>query len=417
MSAFDRACAPIETALSGSFRREIVADASKAVTLDDALRKLRHGMRSHRWSAPPIRLDLGSFVDSLDRRTRREGFHALHDWDGVADRVNEHAIPIDVLDYLIGQRGDGRADPAVLAILIDYYFMHLLALLALRSWDEGRADDNLDRLAALLARLQGPEGSGQRFAADAETLILVATSHYEPDERGYSLLLERVQALERPHRVRVALGHAVSLGCHLRFGFEATYGRDVAAMRADNAADYPWLIFSLATLMGEYARLRETGGPETERLAIAEALLNGLSPDVRVLALTDLGGDRAAIGELFDVHRAELVDDFERFRPSDGTYSPLSFFFNFSHNVLKGIVVDALLWGEPWPLALNDLFTAAPRAESGRDSRETLATTLMGYARAHPQRIRGRPRPAIVYDPVAGRRAFADTMRALRSRP
>jgi hypothetical protein len=188
-------------------------------------------------------------------------------------------------------------------------------------------------------------------------------------------------------------------------------------MRADNAADYPWLLFSLATLMREYARLREDGAPEADRLAIAEALLNGLSPDVRVLTRADLGGDRGELCELFDAHRAGLVEDFERYRPSEEAYSPLSFFFNFSHNVLKGIVVDALLWGEPWPLALNDLFSAAPRAESGRDSRETLATTLMGYARAHPQRIRGRPVPAIVYDPIAGRRAFADTMRVLRSRP
>ena len=35
-------------------------------------------------------------------------------------------------------------DAAVLAILLDYYFMHVLALLSLSVWDEGDADANLD---------------------------------------------------------------------------------------------------------------------------------------------------------------------------------------------------------------------------------------------------------------------------------
>jgi hypothetical protein len=38
----------------------------------------------------------------------------------------------------------------------------------------------------------------------------------------------------------------------------------------------------------------------------------------------------------------------------------------------------------------------------------------MGYARAHPDRIRGRLMPVIVYDPEAGHRAFAVTLRKLR---
>ncbi len=55
-------------------------------------------------------------------------------------------IPIDVLDYVIARRGAEPLDPIVLAILLDYYFLHLLSLLSLRIWDEGDADANLDRL-------------------------------------------------------------------------------------------------------------------------------------------------------------------------------------------------------------------------------------------------------------------------------
>jgi len=43
----------------------------------------------------------------------------------------------------------------------------------------------------------------------------------EIDERGYDKL--KVKTLDLSHRRNVALGHAASMGSHLRFGFEATY--------------------------------------------------------------------------------------------------------------------------------------------------------------------------------------------------
>jgi hypothetical protein len=102
-----------------------------------------------------------------------------------------------------------------------------------------------------------------------------------------------------------------------------------------------------------------------------------------------------------------LLEAFQQYRPSDAAYSPLSFFFNFSHNVVKGAVVDALLWGEPWDVSLNDLFTSVTRPELEAGSQQLLATTLMGYARSNPDRIRGRLMPVIVYDPQSGRRAYS----------
>jgi hypothetical protein len=108
-----------------------------------------------------------------------------------------------------------------------------------------------------------------------------------------------------------------------------------------------------------------------------------------------------------------LLDEFEGHRPSEETYSPVSFFFNFPHNLLKGVVIDALLRGEPWKLSLNDLLTGIPRGGTLSESRTKLAKTMMGYARESPDRIRGRLVPVIVYDPRAGRRAFADTLKRL----
>ncbi len=418
--SFDAASGLIDAALRGDTRRQILAGVSAAKDFTQALQRLRAGMRANVWKAGREKIDLDEVVEKYDRRTRQDGFHVLHDWDGKADHVNTDIIPVDVLDYLIAQRGGAPFDAAALAILLDYYFLHLLALCSLRIWDEGDPDAHLDRLNDLVRELQGPNGSGQRFVDDAETLILVATSHFEMVERGYAALLERVRRLNGAHRVNIARAHAVSMGNHLRFGFEATYGRDTVVMRDDNVADYPWLCFALMTLMQEYARLEGDGADAGAKATIVEAVLNGLSADARAFvgeppaSLSGSARDRADFRALFLQHRSALLEAFESLRPHRHTYSPLSFFFNFSHNVLKGMVADALLRGRAWPLTFNDMLTGISRDEASAAAKLELAATLMGHARAHPDTIRGRPMPVIVYDPSTGRDAFAVTMRKIR---
>ena len=210
------------------------------------------------------------------------------------------------------------------------------------------------------------------------------------------------------------------MGSHLRFGFEATYARDTVVMRDDNVTDYPWLCFSLATLMREYARMA-AGDAGAHRDEVVEAMVNGLSPDARAFLRSGAAAspapfeaERAAFAELFRAHQDQLVPEFERFRPSTTSYSPVSFFFNFSHNVVKCAVVDALLRGEPWRVTLNGLLTSLSAGPDEDTGKQALAATLMGYARANPHRIRGKLMPVIVYDPAAGRRAFSITMRKLR---
>ncbi|MGH9385677.1 MAG: hypothetical protein ACRD2N_15455 [Vicinamibacterales bacterium] len=421
-TTFGAVCAGLETALDGSARAQIVGEAAEAATdLASALDRMRESMRTNVWKVASPVIDLERSIKRYDKRTRGDGFHALHDWDGIADKVNPETIPVDVLDYLRRERGSEAVTPIVLAVLLDYYFMHILSLVALRVWDEGDADRNLDRVDRLLGRLQGPHGSGQRFAADAETLILIATSHFELAEWGYGKLLERARTLNLEHRRRMAMGHSASIGSHLRFGFEATYGRDTLKTRDDNVADYPWLCFALCTLMREYVRMQDEGVEERERRPLVEALLNGLTPDARAFvgtrppaSLSEVELERAEVRELFHAHRDALLQQFEGLRPSEQRYSPLSFFFNFSHNVVKGAVVDALFRGRPWGLTLNDLLNSEPREETPEASREALATTLMGHARRNPNRIRGRLMPVIVYDPHAGKLAFSVAMAKLR---
>jgi hypothetical protein len=416
---FEHTCAMVESALTGGARRAVVDEFAGARTLGAALQPLGDAMRANQFRVRGHQIFLDRAITSYDGRTRAEGFHILHDWDGVAQQTNPDIIPIDVLQFLTRQRGEEPASRIELAILLDYYFMHVLALLTMRIWDAGDPDENLARVDGLLAALQGPEGSGQQFAADAATLMLIGTSHYELEEWGYDTLLARVRTLNERHQFQIGLGHAASMGCHLRFGFEAQCGRDTLALRDDNIADYPWLCFALAAVMTEYARLADVNIENRDRSVIEEALLNGLTPDARAFigvpppSLSASERDRVRFVNGFSRHKADLLKAFERYRPSDAAYSPLSFFFNFSHNVVKGTVVDALLWGEAWDLTLNDLLTSIPRAGIEQGSELLLANTLMGYARSNPDRIRGRLMPVIVYDPQAGRRAFSVTMEKL----
>ena len=415
---FDQAAGLVEAALQGNTRREIVAGFS-AKTLGASLAGLRDAMRAHRFRAGGRQIFLERAVTSFDGRTRADGFHILHDWDGVAQRTNPDIIPIDVLHFLAAQRGADPSSDVELAILLDYYFMHVLALLTLRIWDDGDPDENLARLNAMVRELQGPNGSGQQFAADAETLMLIGTSHFEPEEWGYARLLAKVRTLDQHHQFKIGLGHASSMGCHLRFGFEAQCGRDTVALRDDNIADYPWLCFALSAVMREYERLAAAGIESRDRSVIEEAMLNGLTPDARAFigvpptSLSASEVDRRHFIDGFTRHKQPLLAAFERYRPTESAYSPLSLFFNFSHNVVKGTVVDALLWGDAWDVSLNDLLSGVPREGLEEGSQQLLATTLMAYARSNPDRIRGKLMPVIVYDPQTGRRAFTVALEKL----
>lgn len=415
---FSDACALLDAVLVGTARQEILDSVCRSGDFGTSLMRLRDRMRGNVWKVGRSgTITLDHIVKKYDVQIRRSGFHVLHDWDGIADRVNDDTIPIDVLNYLHVHRAGTPLDRRVLAMLIDYHFVNVLALLSMVIWDEGDADANLDCLNRLLDELQGPNGSGQRFVCDAETLLVIATSHYELNEGGFAPLLDQVRTLNRTHKAKIALSHAVAFGCHLRFGFEATYGRDTIVMRDDNVVDYPWLCFALVTLIREYSR----GLAGTDQDTIIEGMLNGLTADARAFvgkrppnSLSRCEADRAEFCDLFHEHRRDLLAGFDDYRPTEGAYSPLSFFFNFSHNVLKGIVVDALLRGTPWNLTFSDLLTARPPDEQTSRLKEELAGTLMGYARANPDRIRGRLMPVIVYDPQAGRRAYSVTMRKLQ---
>lgn len=388
-------------------RRDIVSVLARAESLHAALGPLRQMMRDHLWKAGGRAVPLASFLRAADAATRRDGFHALNDWDGIADHVNVEIIPVDVLDYVRARRGEAAASECAVAILIDYYFFHVLSLLSLRIWDTDDPPAALRRVGALLDALQSPLGSGQQFVSNPETLLLIATSHFEPDEHGYGTLLKRMDTLDRVQQDAVALGHAASLGAHLRFGFLATYARRTQDMRADNGADYPWLGWAVATILQRLESVPSSSLDAPEHRQWIEALFGGLTADTEALLTHE-----PVVARLRPM-MPSLLPMFASLAPRPDRYSPLSLFFNFSHNLIKGAVVDAILRDDPWRVAYNDLLTGASGGVSPLAAREALATTLMEYARRSPQRIRGELLPVIVYDAESGRARHEAAMRTL----
>ena len=418
-------------------------------------------MRAHVFRGRFAPLVLDGFVRDFDVRTREEGFHVLHSWNHLEHHFTRENTPVLMLDRFAEEWSAARATPRVQALLLDHYFFYVLAVMAMRAWDEGDPNENLDRVTGLLRHLQGPHGSGHQFVARAETLLLMAISHFHPDESAYPRLLEKIRTLDRAHRVHFALAEAAILGSHLRWGFAVLYRRDLGRMRGDNVGDYPWLLFSVATLMEEYVRLREEGGQSRSGRAdrgtrVLEGLIDGLTPDPWAFtgappeALRPYEDEHSGFREAFAEHRDDLLEEFERLRPGREAYSPLSFHCNFPHNAIMAKVsiqladenapnlpMDAMFTrAEAWPsvdlsgegseVAADAADGSAPSAGSdatraqaaefvSANHPEALARYLMAYSGASPERLGRRGARLIIYDPNVGLRYYKMALQAMRS--
>src|SRR5580700_5001723 len=95
--SFDRACSRVETALASTARHAILDSLSQSASYREALLRLRENMRANVFEYGSYTIDLSKILETYDDRTRSEGFHVLHDWDGKADSVAPDIIPVDVL--------------------------------------------------------------------------------------------------------------------------------------------------------------------------------------------------------------------------------------------------------------------------------------------------------------------------------
>lgn len=418
--SFWHACTVLEGILSGGTRRGIVADALGRGSFDDALRHLRGSLSSHVLHTESGRLDLSAIVRVFDRRARAEGFHVLHAWDFGRHRFSEENIPVLMLDYFSRERTGREVERESLALLLDYYLLHILALVAMRAWEEEDASQCIDHVGELLDRLNGPDGSGRPLVADPHSLLFLAVSHFHPDEHAYDRLLEKVRTLEEGHPERFAHAVAAILGPHLRWGFEVLYHRDLVRMRADNVGDYPWLLFALSVLMRKYVRLRSAGADQAAREPAVEDLLNGLTADPWAFldavpaALSPHEAEHSELRGLLRQHRDSLLEEFARHRPSPNSFSPVAVHYNFPHNVLVAIATIALLEDDVPVLPFNALLTREAWQGGAADEQWELARRLVAYCEASPGRLGEHGALLIVYEPHAGLNSYILTRNRLR---
>jgi hypothetical protein len=423
----DALCTALERILEGPTRHEIVATLGRSGRMDDALRRIRAAMSSHGFEGLPR--DFERTVRRLDNRTRQDGFRVLHAWNHTSHQFTDDVVPVLMIDFF--ERA-GVEDPEVsttLAILLDYYFLHLLALAAMRAWDTEEPGATLDRVTHLLHLLQGPDGSGHHFVADAETLMIYALSQFHPEEHAYDRVIERTALLPEAHEVAFARVSAAVLGAHLRWGFWLMYGRDVVKMRNDNVGDYPWLLYSVLVLLRAWSGILDDDARVDERKQVAGSLLLGLAADPWAFAgrpppaLEPYPDEYAEVRTLLEAHGPRLLEELEAHAPGKEAYAPLSLHFNFPHNALVAIVTLALLEGRPQALTLNDLFEedefGAPGDEGevtsvAPETKEGLARTLMAFSRGSPDRLGYRGAMLVAYDPLSAMRTFSMTIDTIR---
>ncbi len=406
--------------MRGNTRREILNAALEEGSTVGAISRLRAGMRAHSFPTASTPCNLRKLVDKFDARSRREGLHVLEGWDYLAHKFPEDIAAVLLLDYCARLGIPAHNARGALAILLDQYFLSLLMLLAVRAWDDGDANANLDRVTALLHDLHGPQGGGLRVAEDAGTLLLLAIAYYNPEEKSFGVWMSKVRTLDETHQMSVALPCAGIMGSHLRWGLRFMYQRDVGRMRDDNVVDYPLLRFAILVLLRAYARMCDEGIVGAEREAVAEGLLNGLSADPWAFTGTIpkvLSDNRAEYDEcrdLLDRYRAQLLKDLEPLQPSKKTYSPLGFGANFLSNAAVATVVIALGNANARQQAtLNALFTRERAGVLPEESAERLALGLMQFSSAEPERLGAAGAPLIVYDPYDAVYWFNEVRRTL----
>jgi hypothetical protein len=386
----------------GGTRREIV-DQVLSGQSDTLFERLRSAMCEHQFRVASGSLALRRIVGSFDAKSRREGLHVVQPWDFQAHRFTKDIAPVMLVDYCARLPRRLATDRLTIAILLDQYFLTVLSLLAVRAWDDGDANENLDRVSTLVRSVQGPDGCGRPFVDDAESLLFLAVSYYHPNEDSYGLLLDKVRALDEKHRVRVAGPCAAMLGSHLRWGLRFMYKRDVGAMREDNLVDYPWLLFAVDTLA---------------RAGAIEAMLDGFSADPWAftgelpVALSGDAAQHAALRVWLRERGTSLLDEIASQQPSPKAYSPLSYACNFPLNAAVAAVAIALEDGRTYP-SLNALFVREPLGARPEASAGRLAERLMQYSSSDPARLGAGGSPLIVYDPADGAHAYNEVVRTL----
>ena len=305
--------------------------------------------------------------------------------------------------------GNGRLHYA--HTLFNLYVLRWLQFLSMRIWDEGGSGFAQEKPGGRLAEIQGvlddlwrSSPAGQPvMVRDARWLIPLAQSLITDELAPYFEVARQVtETLPEADVLEIQKAHVRMLGGHLtsqiRYyctkegvpGVPMNEPSVVLRTRTSNALDFALLVQGLVVLLKAYDRALQSGD-ERMRLDMAGAICQGISADPELfLNRIDLLSAYSMIEHVFIAPKAEheapeghvayssagqrhvrllkeygalmdrliqpLRDDFPRFRPVDGGYSPYGVIFGLPSHLIEHMALKAIEHDAETRFSLEDVF-------------------------------------------------------------
>ncbi len=282
------------------------------------------------------------------------------------------------------------------------FILRQLEHLSVRIWDEGNgtAAERLQEVQRLLDVLN-TEPAAPRVR-DARWLIQTAQGPLTKHVKPYFITADRVSgSFTDSDRLEIHKAGAMLAGGHLRSqlrhrSWETGRAFDdphiLALTRHSSAMDIALLVRDLVPLLHAYSEVHDA----PQRLALADAIIQGLSADPELLLTRlDLLGPSTMIEDLFidrgedgrprhtsmgEVHRqvlarfGELIartaeslkQDAVLLDPAQAAYSPLGVVYGFSADIFSNMVLNTLCSPSSTDLSLEDTLTSRGRLEQKR---------------------------------------------------
>ncbi len=282
--------------------------------------------------------------------------------------------------------------------LFNLYVLRCLQFLSMRLWD-----DNPSSASTRLAEIQGvlddlwrsSPADQPMIVRDARWLIPLAQSLITDELAPYFEVAQRVtETLQDADVLEIQKAHVRMLGGHLtsqigyhcaKEGVSMNEPGVVLRTRTSNALDFALLVQGLVGLLKAYDRALQSADERTQ-LNIAGAIFQGISADPElflnridllsaysmiehVFIVTDpegavvyspLGQRYVQLlkeyGALIDRLIEPLRDDFPRFKPVDGSYSPYGVIFGLPSHLIEHMALKALQHDAETRFSLEDVF-------------------------------------------------------------
>ncbi len=296
--------------------------------------------------------------------------------------------------------------------LFNLYVIRCLEFLSMRLWDEdsgnsaqGRAGGRCAEMQGVLDELWRSSPAGQPvIVRDARWLIPLAQSLITDELAPYLEVARLVtETLPEADALEIQKAHVRMLGGHLTSQIRYYCTKDgvsindhsvVLRTRTSNALDFALLVCGLVTLLKAYDRAL-LSGDERMRLDMAGAICQGISADPELfLNRVDLLSAYTMIEHVFIATGAKdanqeaqeghvtysplgqrnvqllkeygaligrltrpLRDDFPRFRPVDGRFSPYGVVFGIPSSLIELMALKTLQRDAETRFGLEDVFT------------------------------------------------------------